>query len=61
MAASKKMEAFGKVSWEIAKKEARRWGARVAVNDRRYNPNAPMPPESKHVIIPGSRPEAAID
>jgi hypothetical protein len=61
MAASKKMAALGKVSCDMAKKEARRWGARVALRDKRYKPKAPTPPESKHVNTPGIRPDEAID
>lgn len=61
MAASKKTAAFGKVSCEMAKNEACRCGARVAVNVRRYNPKAATIPEDIQVRMPGIHPDEAMD
>lgn len=60
IAASKKTAALGKVISAMAKKEALRWGAFTAHNDRRYKPNAATPPEKRHVIMPGIMPADAI-
>lgn len=60
MAMSKNMAAFGNVSSATVKNDARRRGAFVAHNERRYNPNAATPPENMQVTTPGKTPVVAI-
>jgi hypothetical protein len=60
IAASKNMAACGNVSCATAKKELLLCGARLADNESRYRPKAPIQPENIQVRIPGMIPEDAI-
>jgi hypothetical protein len=60
MAASKNTAAWGKVSFAMAKKDARLCGALVAASDSKYSPKAATEPEKTQVITPGMIPADAI-
>ena len=60
IAASKNTAALGNVISAMAKNEARRCGACVEHNERRYRAKAATVPENTQVMTPGINPPEAI-